>query len=460
MFIRFSILSSIILILFACGENQSDEIDYLTSATRVAFDSCDIALSTNGHTEQDTSIRQYQEAAANSIQPLANLEKLGWAYISLARRTYDYGYYNLALETSKCIKTKREDHNAALMLQAYVSHQLHNFKDAERLAQKLVLKRGYWFEYGLLGDALVEQGQLDAAESAYQSMMNQRPGPQVYSRAAHLRWLKGDLSGAIGMAKLTVETYGYGKSEVASWAKTKLGYYLLLNSEFTYAYKILKQTLELNNDYAPALFVKGRLHLAQDNPEEAISALKKAVELNPLAEYLWVLFEALETTGKYEEAQLVKSQFEKTAKIEDPRTYALFLASSTQEKALAIQLATEELEKRQDIFSHDAKAWSHYANNEIPQALNHIEIALANKTTDARLYYHAALIHFAANNNLQAGEWFNKAQDCLHMLLPSEKINLQAEFAKFLSHNLSLESETHVSRGFLKKNGDQYENSI
>ena len=445
MFVRISIASSLLL-LVACSQDQTVNTDNLISDNLVTFDSCDIAMSSDNRIEEDAKIRQYQNAVAHAIQPIVNLEKLGWSYVSLARRTYDNGYYNLALETSKCIESISAGDDAALMLRAYISHQLHNFKDAEQLSQQLVRERGYWFEYGLLGDALMEQGQLEAAEQAYQSMMNQRPGPQAYSRAAHLRWLKGDLPGAIEMAQLAVETYGYGKSETASWAKTRLGYYFLLNGELDRAGKIIEQTIKLNPNYAPALFLKGRIHLSQGNPDAAIYSINKATELNPLAEYLWVLIEVLESTNKYEQAKLVQSQFEKKAGIEDPRTYALYLATSTKNKTLALELARQELERRRDIFSHDAMAWSLYANNKIPQALTHLENALRFNTHDARLFYHAALIYLSANDISEANKWFGKAHTNQHMLLPSERTELQTKFAKFQSHNTPLKTQSYVSR--------------
>ena len=461
MFIRASIMGSLILMLCACSTDQPGNPDNQITANLVNIDSCQVVLIRNDQTPGQEEIQQYQSAVIDNRQPLVNLEKLGWAYISLARRTYDDGYYNLALDTSKCIKTKSDDHDAALMLQAYVSHQLHRFKDAEILAQELVDTRGYWFEYGLLGDALMEQGQLDAAELAYQVMLNQRPGPQAYSRAAHLRWLTGDLSGAIEMAQLTVKSYGSGQSEVASWAKTKLGYYLFLNGDLYAANKIIKQTIELNNEYAPALFIKGRLDLALNKPEKAIIKLTRAVELNPLPEYQWILYEALTTAGQHKLAQTVKLQFEKTAKTQDPRTYALYLATSPLSNNQALKLATDELNQRQDVFSLDAMAWSLYANNEITSALSFMDKALANNTHDARLYYHAALINLATDNRLQANRWFIKALDGQHMLLPSEKSDLQEKFAKFQSHQSPSEANTtYVSRDNLKIIGDQNENSM
>lgn len=436
MVLRRSLLSLTLLMLAACNQNQSADS---TAALTTDYDACTIALAGDDQSDNDKKIRQYQTAVTASGQPLVNLEKLGWAYISLARRSYDQGYYQLALETAKCIDSKHANHDASLMLQAYTAHQLHQFKLAGQLAQKLIDKRGYWFDYGLLGDALMEQGQLDDAEQAYQTMMNQRPGPQAYSRAAHLRWLKGDLPGAIEIAKLTVTSYGYGSSETASWAKTKLAHLMFLNGELSETRLLIEQTLDLNRDYTPALFLKSRLLLEQGLVEDAIVILKKAVELNPQSEYLWTLFEALQGAGMYAQAGKVKSQFKQSAHIEDPRTYAIYLAGSSDDIALSLKLAKQVLEERQDIFSHDAMAWALYANNKTNKALIHIEKALADSTHDARLFYHAALIYFSQGKSYQALEWFEKAIKNQYLLLPSEQHDLQKTFAKFSSQNVRTE---------------------
>ena len=62
---------------------------------------------------------------------------------------------------------------------------------------RLVVQRTFPLDYGLLGDAVLEQGSLDEAAIAYQCMVDLRPDLQSYSRVAHLRWLKGDVDGAI-----------------------------------------------------------------------------------------------------------------------------------------------------------------------------------------------------------------------------------------------------------------------
>ena len=460
MFIRTSITSSLVLLLCACSSDQTGRSDNQITANITTIDSCEIALTQEDQILGQEKIRQYQSAVISNRQPLLNLEKLGWAYIAKARSSFDNGYYNLALETSKCLSNKRSEHPAVILLQAYVSHQLHQFKKAETLARKLVQQRGHWFEIGLLGDALMEQGRLDEAEKAYQSMMNQRPGPQAYSRAAHLRWLKGDLAGAIEMAALTAQAYGHSNKEPANWAKSRLGFYFFLDGNLDSAEQVIDRTLELDSNYPPALFIKGRLELARKNANKAVIALSKAVELNPAPEYLWTLIEALSISEVDAQGNKITAQFEKTATTEDPRTYALYLSTTGRDHKKALKLAKLQLDQQQDIFSHDAMAWTLYTNKQFAAAVKHIQNALSNDTHDPRLYYHAAVIHLAANDQINAGYWFTRALHTQHLLLPSEQLDLQSKFKKFQSNHFSLDNGVKATKDILITIGDQNENTI
>ena len=75
------------------------------------------------------------------------------------------------------------------------------FSEAEQIARRLTVKRQFVLDYGLLGDVLMEQGRLTEAAEAYQKMIDLKPFYQSYTRASHLRWLKGDLDGAIELIR-------------------------------------------------------------------------------------------------------------------------------------------------------------------------------------------------------------------------------------------------------------------
>jgi len=166
--------------------------------------SCEIALLPNtSSTAIDTDIRTAQEAAKSPSGRTRQLEQLAWLYVAKARATHDDGYYNIALQTATCLLESSANSHAAKLIEGHVMHSLHRFQEAQKIAALLVTERGNPYDYGLLGDALMDQGQLDEAQSAYQRMIDLRPGLQSYSRGAHMMWLRGDTEGAINVMRST-----------------------------------------------------------------------------------------------------------------------------------------------------------------------------------------------------------------------------------------------------------------
>ena len=73
----------------------------------------------------------------------------------------------------------------------------------------------------------MEQGRLAEAAAAYQQMLDLKPFYQSYTRAAHVRWLKGDLEGAIAAMRLAIESASPRDPESSAWAWTRLAAYEL-----------------------------------------------------------------------------------------------------------------------------------------------------------------------------------------------------------------------------------------
>lgn len=417
------------------AENSSGQ-HWPVSAARV--DPCNIVLTPLDLTQQDDVITRLQQSVLRNPQSLPRLEKLGWAYVAKARSKFDPGYYRLADQVARCIEKKHPASPEALLLQGHVLHNIHRFSEAEAIARRLIAQRGLWFEYALLGDVLMEQGQLNDAADAYQVMMDKRPGPQAYSRAAHLRWLKGDLAGAVDMMQMTVQATGSRAGEAAAWAIVRLGLYVFQAGNFQDALDLVNHALSLHGNHAPALYARGRILLAQNKPDAAVESLIRAVGINPLPEYQWLLIDALYADQKPDQARQVETRLMHTGAGVDRRTYALYLATTRQQPALASQLAEQDYKTRHDVFSHDAIAWTFQASNRTTEALQHIRLATAEGTQDARLFFHAAVISKAAGDQVQAIRWYKRAKAIQHMLLPSERILLDKEFAPSWLQTLAL----------------------
>src|SRR5436309_154133 len=407
-------------LLSACGREA-------TKPGSLAAGPCDIALASHsGESKLDEEIANLQREARR-LPTTRTIERLGWMFVSKARLSYDSGYYKLAEQCADCIESKSPGSPEALLLRGHVLHNMHRFKEGEKIARELVSRRGGAFDYGVLGDVLMEQGRLLEAAEAYQKMVDLKPGLQSYSRAAHLRWLKGDLEGARELMRMAARAGSPRDPESVAWAYSRLAGYELQAGDSKGAAAACDAALSYQADYAPALLVRGRLLLAQGESEEAVAPLKRASSLNPQAEYAWVLAEALHAAGRIPEAHAIEVSLEKQGPVSDPRTFALFLATRHRDTETALRLAEDELHARADVFTLDAHACALAAAGRLQEAESSIRQALAHGTQDARLFYHAGSITAASGRKAEARRWLERAAAIRQMLLPSEREQLSKQ---------------------------------
>jgi Flp pilus assembly protein TadD len=172
-------------------------------------------------------------------------------------------------------------------------------------------------------------------------------------------------------------------------------------------------------DFSPVLLTQGKVALTRGEPEIAVKRLRRAAELNPLPEYQWWLADALDVSGKGSEAANVRSQIVDAGVRSDPRTTALYLATSHRDASTAIELCQAELEVRADVQTHDALAWSLYAAGDFAHAAEESRAALALGTADSRLRLHAAMIALATGRREDAAALLAKCEPAA--LRPSER---------------------------------------
>jgi tetratricopeptide (TPR) repeat protein len=374
----------------------------------------------------DLQIARLQSTLRNGTNGFHSLENLGWLFVAKARESFDPGYYKLAEHCALCLDSRQPNCPEALLLRGHVLQNLHKFKEAEPLARELVARRGLSFDYGLLGDVEMEQGNLTEAAEAYQKMVDQRPDLQAYARISWLRWLKGDVGGATEVMQLAVSAASPNSPETAAWVNTRLALLQFQAGHLEEASQTCSEALSYEHQYPPALLLRGRLLLAEGKAAEAEDALQSAAALNPLPDYQWVLSEALQAAGRGDEAATVRDTLRQNGAAADPRTYELYLASRGESPAQALELANDELRTRRDVFTHDALAWSLAANGRIPEARTEMALALAEGTQDGRLFLHAAVIAEQAGAKDEAQQWLSKAAPMLPLLLPSEQERWQS----------------------------------
>ena len=377
------------------------------------------------HTALDGQIARVQsELRLLGLRPaarLAALDTLGWLFVSKARADYDEGSNKLAEQCALEMDAEQPGSPEATLLRGHVLHQFHRFKGTEILARQLVAAQPSASAYGLLGDALMEQGQLEAAADAYQTMLDLKPGFESYVRAAHFRWLKGELTGA---KELMTKASGMVDSHDATtlaWVEQRLALYELQAGNLSAAQDHAEAALRIKPNDAAAHLALGRILSAAGKEGEAVDNFRAAAKANPLPDYLWQLSDHLSAMGMTAEAALAEQTLRQTGRRADPRTFALYLATAGQEPATALQLAEAELESRRDVFSWDALAWSQFAAGQVVPAQETMHRALAEGTQDGRLFLHAAVITSAENDAADKRVYIQRAEALKQMLLPSEQ---------------------------------------
>ncbi|HKX36924.1 MAG TPA: tetratricopeptide repeat protein, partial [Rhizorhapis sp.] len=296
--------------------------------------------------------------SADESRSPAALERLGWLFVARARDSFDDGYYQLAEQCALRLDARQPGAAAAALLRGHALQNLHRFKEAEPLARQLASTRGAPFDHGLLGDVLMELGQLEDAAAAYQKMMDLRPDSRALARAAHMRWLRGDVTGAVEAMQAAVSAVGVRDAESAAWMNTRLGFYHLTSGNLQFAEDACTAALQLHTNFAPAFALLGRVRLAAGETGEAVEFLERAARRHPLPEYQWWLTEALMEAGRFNESRATEAELRRRGAAADARTFALFLATRREQTELTVSLMRHELEERADVFTHDALAWS------------------------------------------------------------------------------------------------------
>lgn len=409
-----------------CSRDIAATTQPAVPAAPSAIDPLAIVLASHaGDNPVDVRIRDYQGQVRSNLNREVAIERLGWLYVTKARESFDAGFYLLAEQCALALERGHPNSPAARLLLGHALHSQHRFVEAEVVARELSNSRGIAADFGLLGDVLIDVGRVDEAAESYQAMLDLKPDPQGYARAAHLRWIRGDLEGAIEVMRMAVAGVSMRDRESAAWMHTQLARLTWQTGTNDEAGLLIETALKLQADYPPALLLRGRMLLAAGNATGAIVPLERAAQLNPLPEYQWALAEALRAKGGVADAEAVERLIVARGPASDARGCSIFLATRRENSDLAVKLAERELSERADIFSHDALAWALAAKGEWMNAAVHMKAALAHETPEPRLWLHAGVIAFHTSQRGDALRWLRQAEQAKARLLPGETERLR-----------------------------------
>ena len=346
----------------------------------------------------DGRIRMYQWLTqVEPSQPhYENL--LAATYIQKVRETTDYSYLDRAARILESVLSNNHDDYEALRLRTEIELERHDFKRAAESSGRLtkLAPQDAW-NWGTLGDALIERGEYDQAADAYQRMIDIKPNLSSYNRAAYFRFLYGDLDGAIDIMKQAIVA-GSPAPENVAWCEVELGHFYLKSGRLDEAERAYSAALQRFRNYHPALAGLGHVAKLRGQTERAIDLYKSAQMRTPLPDYAAALYDLYLVAGNKAEARKqmelidVIDRLGQVAKERVNRNLAMIYADHDYRVERALELAKAELEARDDIYTWDALAWAMFKNGKAAEAYVAIRKALVLGTPEPMFYMHAAKI--------------------------------------------------------------------
>ena len=348
----------------------------------------------------EISIRKAEEQIAKQPNHVAYYSSLAMAYARRARETSDVIWYTKAEETLQRAFQTEPDNFEARKVQTWLLLGRHEF--AKALEAATVLNKRAPDDltvYGYLADANAELGNYDAAVKAVQWMLNLRPGNVAgLTRAAYLRELHGDISGASELMHMAYDATPFQEAEDRAWLLTQIAHLELLAGDTAQAEAYATGALGLFPDYHYALGVLAQVRQAQGRNEDAVELLEKRYAAAPHAENLFALAEALDRAGRKDAAAKDFAEFERKAlgesNITDNANHELiaYYVDYAHQPAKALEIATQELARRHDAFTLDAYAWSLAASGDYAKANGEMQKAVAFGVKDPKVLRHASEI--------------------------------------------------------------------
>jgi tetratricopeptide (TPR) repeat protein len=366
----------------------------------------------------DRVILLSQRQIQRSPQNLTAYLRLGDAYIQKARQTGDLSYFTLAEQALRRTLDLAPRSAAAARHLAYVFSSRHEFREAVAHAQRAIdLDPTDSHSYGVLGDALLELGRYDEVDRAFQKMMSLDGSLYSFARLSGVKSLHGDPAGAIADLRRAIDA---GRAtgeppESIAWAQWQLGAEHFAVGDLPPAETQYLEALRTFPRYYRALAGLAQVRAAQQRSEEAIDLYRKALGVIPLPEYASALGDLYTSLGRTEEARKQYALTEYIGRLNTlsrvvyNRELAYFYADHDVKVDEALALARSELEVRQDIFGYDVLAWALYKAGKPAEALAPMAEALRLGTQDAKLFFHAGMIHRALGQGDKAKDFLTRA---------------------------------------------------
>jgi tetratricopeptide (TPR) repeat protein len=307
----------------------------------------------------------------------------------------------------RSLKAVPEDLNpGGLAAAAQTAMAGHQFADACSLAKRLAaVMPGKPLPAQLLGDGLMEMGDLDGAAKAFEQLAELAdPGVGTESRLARLAWMRGKIDQAVDhYASALAIAREQNDPETLAWALVQNGEAAFRRGNFDDAEKLYAEALKKAPDYWAALEHMAELRGAQGKDEEAITLFTKAAESSGRPEIWQALGDFHLFQRRTEDAKTAHDRaiagYQSSLDLGETlyvHHLAGFYSDSRENAEEAVKYARRDLEARQSGYAWDSLAWALSKSGDSAGALDAAHKAIATGLADPHVLQHAGLIFLGA----------------------------------------------------------------
>ena len=423
--IHFPSLGCLIAAMLACVASSSptfaDDPVLGQSAAAIADETPALEPPDTAEPESPTAsieraIRFYQARVERHPKVALNYIHLANQLVRKAKDHGDEACYPLAEQALQAALKLRPNDREALFALAGVSCSRHQFREGLGFAKQVLEQDPSHMEaMAIVGDAQMELGDYSAAEASYGKIeqLFKQPAPGLWVRQAHLAEVRGQTAVAQELLIRAVQNVVEGQ-EVSErtprkvWYQVRLGHFYLDHGRLDDANTHLESAVAAQPKYFLALAGLAELRTAQGRYDEALAAYGRTIAVVPDPIFFMATGDIHTKMGRTEEARRDYESAEKlilesdATPAEYSRELSLFYSHRNLKSARALELAKTDLTVRQDIHAYDSLAWSLYRNGRFDEAAEAIGKALQPGSKEARLHFHAGLIHHQLGQLVEA----------------------------------------------------------
>ena len=329
------------------------------------------------------------------------------ALLRQARATTDGRPANRAAEVLKTVLTEDPVQYDALRMLGAIDLSQHHFRDALNVANRARdLRPEDAWNYGVMGDALIELGDYEKAFEAFDTMMTLRPSAAAYARVSYARELRGDLQGALQAMDLAAKATPPQDPEAQAWYATHIGELYLKLGMFDEANRAYRQAIFVFANYPLAVIGQGKVKVARGDRDGALALYLDQMKRTPtldLASRIGDLYLEAGNAAESEHYYQLAEDLAGPPVAQTEANLALFLANHNRKLAEAVKVAEAVAGIRRDIFTEDALAWAYFKVGRIDEAKAASARALRTGTRDEQLLSRAAQIQAASRPHARSG---------------------------------------------------------